>query len=517
MTVKPHILVIDDEVEVGSFLRRLLERKGLGVSLAHTGARALQLIECKSYNVALIDLKLPDSSGLDLLERLKFKQPDCEAVIMTGYGTTKSAVRAIQLGAFDYIEKPFEDITVVEGLIDRILKLGQSKGSASGGRPGWLDIAEKAGFYVGNTTKMLHLVNVAEKIARKNLNVLIQGETGTGKEVLARFVHTASQRSEQLFIPVNCGALPENLLESELFGHEKGAFTGASSLRRGIFEIADKGTLFLDEIGEASLPIQVKLLRVLETGEFLRLGREKPIKTDVRIIAATNIDLEKAVRDRQFREDLFYRLDVVRLDLPPLRERKEDIPALVSHFIAHSKIGDHRTLQVSPDAMQILLNYNWPGNIRELLNIIEQSLALCEGNLIQPAHLAQKLTAGRVGVPELADAGSEDGSGCASIVANAPMEMLESLINCAGLQGSLTSDNIRQAYQLTLNLQQRLLTRMQELGIKRPEPLSLEEIEKQAVARTLDYSEGNISIAARSLGIGRNTLYRKIKEYGLDK
>ncbi|KJS12448.1 MAG: ATPase AAA [Desulfotomaculum sp. BICA1-6] len=515
MTVKPHILVIDDEVEVGSFLRRLLERKGMDVSLAHTGARALQLIECKSYNAALIDLKLPDSSGLDLLERLKFKQPDCEAVIMTGYGTTKSAVRAIQLGAFDYIEKPFEDITEVEGLIDGILEQGQSNGSKSGGRPGWLDIAEKAGFYVGNTTKMLHLVNVTEKIARKNLNVLIQGETGTGKEVLARFIHIASQRSEQLFIPVNCGALPENLLESELFGHERGAFTGASSLRRGIFEVADKGTLFLDEIGEASLPIQIKLLRVLETGEFIRLGGEKPIKTDVRIIAATNIDLEKAVRDRQFREDLFYRLDVVRLDLPPLRERKEDISALVSHFIAHSKIGDNRTLQLSPEAMQILLNYNWPGNIRELLNTVEQSLALCESEAILPSHLAQKLTAGGEIEPEQ-DAGNEDNSAYANTVSHAPVEMLKRLINCAEQQDSLTSDNIRQAYQLTLNLEQRLLKKMQYLGIQFPEPLSLEEIEKQAVARTLAYFEGNISTAARSLGIGRNTLYRKIKEYGLE-
>ncbi|MCG8400993.1 MAG: sigma 54-interacting transcriptional regulator, partial [Firmicutes bacterium] len=236
-----HVLVIDDEVEVGSFLRRLLERKGMDVNLAHTGTRALELIDAVAYNIALIDLKLPDSSGLDLLEHLKNKQPSCEAIIMTGYGTTKTAVRAIQLGAFDYIEKPFADIGEVEILIDQALEQGRRVWDKTGAGPEWVTAAEKVGLYVGHTAKMLNLINVAAKIARKNLNVLIQGETGTGKEVLARFIHMSSQRADQTFIPINCGALPENLLESELFGHERGAFTGAASLRRGIFEITDHG------------------------------------------------------------------------------------------------------------------------------------------------------------------------------------------------------------------------------------------------------------------------------------
>lgn len=510
MSTKPQILVIDDEVEVGSFLRRLLEKKGLEVSLAHTGARAVQLIEGKSFDIALIDLKLPDCSGLDLLESLKNKHPLCEAVIMTGYGTTRTAVRAIQLGAFDYIEKPFGDIDDVELLIDRVLDLSRRSRDSSSTRPDWAETAEKVGFHVGSTPRMVNLVNVAEKIARKNLNVLIQGETGTGKEVLARFIHAASQRNGQMFIPVNCGALPENLLESELFGHEKGAFTGATSLRRGIFEIADRGTLFLDEVGEASLPIQVKLLRVLETGEFLRLGGEKPLKTDVRIIAATNIDLEKAVREKQFREDLFYRLDVVRLELPPLREHKEDIPALVNHFMAHSKISGGSSPRVSPEAMQVLMEYNWPGNIRELLNIVEQSLALCDDDVILPSHLPDKLQANSHAEPVTEDKGSAPDT-----PGRSPVELLEMLLHNRDLQESLNKDNILQVYQLTQNLEGMLLKKMQVLGLQVPDPPSLEELEKRAVARTLDYYDGNISIAARSLGIGRNTLYRKIKEYGL--
>lgn len=514
MNAKPQVLVIDDEVEVGSFLRRLLDRKGLEVSLAHTGARASQLIDAKTFDVALIDLKLPDSSGLDLLERLKNKQPACEAVIMTGYGTTRTAVRAIQLGAFDYIEKPFGDIDEVEQLIDRVLELNQRSRDNTGAGPEWMDVAEQAGFYVGGTPKMINLVNVAEKIARKNLNVLIHGETGTGKEVLARFIHAASLRSDQMFIPVNCGALPENLLESELFGHEKGAFTGATNLRRGIFEIADRGTLFLDEIGEASLPIQVKLLRVLETGEFVRVGGEKPLKTDVRIIAATNIDLEKAVRDKQFREDLFYRLDVVRLELPPLRERKEDIPALVNHFITHSKNGGNSSSRVSPEAMQVLMDYNWPGNIRELLNIVEQSLALCDSYVILPSHLPDKLLANG----EAESARKEQNVVNRVDVSQVPrtvVGLLEMMLSSEEMQQTLNKENIMRAIQLTQNLEELLVKRMRAMGMELPDPPSLEEIEKQTVARTLDYYDGNISTAARSLGIGRNTLYRKIKEYGL--
>jgi two-component system NtrC family response regulator len=508
------ILVVDDEVEVGSFFRRLLERKGFNVSLAHTGAEARKKIESTGFGAALIDLKLPDAGGLDLLQYLKNHQPNCEAIIMTGYGTTRTAVKAIQLGAFDYIEKPFEDISEIEELINRALDFGNRATGKTGGQPEWQAIAEQTGFIVGNTPKMLRLATVADKIARKNINVLIQGETGTGKEVLARFIHAASPRHRQTFIAVNCGALPENLLESELFGHEKGAFTGASCLRRGIFEIADNGTLFLDEVGEASLPIQVKLLRVLETGEFLRVGGEKPVKTDVRVIAATNVDLEQAVREKQFREDLFYRLDVVRLDLPPLRERKEDIPMLVNYFINRTGDKELKPLQVSPEAMQVLMKYNWPGNIRELANIVDQAIALCDGNMILPAHLPNKIISavfGSAHIPVTAGQGNGGFSGTPRTL----VDILDEMVNHAEFIETLNKENILTAYRLNKQLEEKLLKRMESLGVPGPLPPSMEEVEIRNITRTLAYYSGNITTAARSLGIGRNTLYRKMKEYGI--
>ncbi|SFG34339.1 two-component system, NtrC family, response regulator [Desulfotomaculum arcticum] len=497
------ILIIDDEIEVGTFLSRLLEKNGYHTSYAGTGADAFQLIASTGFAVALIDLKLPDTCGLDILRQLKNSQPDCEAIIMTGYATTKTAVKAIQLGAFDYIEKPFDDISEIEELVTKAFEYQRRITGQTGGQHEWQTIANRTGFVVGSTPKMVRLASVAEKIARKNINVLIQGETGTGKEVLARFIHAASNRRDHTFIPVNCGALPENLLESELFGHEKGAFTGATSLRRGIFEIADNGTLFLDEVGEASLSIQVKLLRVLETGEFLRVGGEKPVKTDVRIIAATNVDLEKAVKAKTFREDLFYRLDVIRLELPPLRERKEDIPPLLNLFI--SRTG---SLQVSPEVTQALLNYDWPGNIRELVNLVDQAVALCDGSTILPSHLPDKIiprntehTGGAMG-DQMTPAGS-------------PVDSLEAALQAVKVEQSLNEKNILKTYLINKQIEELLFKRMIALGVTGPLPPSLREIEIKAITDTLAFYDGNISTAARSLGIGRNTLYRKIKEYGL--
>ncbi|WP_027363666.1 sigma-54-dependent transcriptional regulator [Desulfotruncus alcoholivorax] len=498
------ILIVDDEIEVGTFLSRLLVRKGFQTSYAETGADAFQLIASTGFAVAMIDLKLPDTCGLDILRQLKNNQPDCEAIIMTGYATTKTAVKAIQLGAFDYIEKPFDDISEIEQLVVKAFEYRHRITGQSGGQHEWQAIANRTGFVVGNTQKMIRLATVAEKIARKNINVLIQGETGTGKEVLARFIHAASSRSDHTFIPVNCGALPENLLESELFGHEKGAFTGATSMRRGIFEIADNGTLFLDEVGEAGLPIQVKLLRVLETGEFLRVGGEKPVQTDVRIIAATNVDLEKAVQAKNFREDLFYRLDVIRLELPPLRERKEDIPLLFNRFI--SRTGN---LQVSPEVTRALLDYDWPGNIRELVNIANQAVALCDGNTILPSHLPDKIITRS---SEQTEVLTENGKVAFS---GSPVDTLEAALNAVRHGKNLTRDNIIKAYTINKQIGERLYEHMTTLGVAGPLPPSLREVEIKAIAETLSFYKGNISTAARSLGIGRNTLYRKIKEYGL--
>ncbi|BAF60820.1 response regulator [Pelotomaculum thermopropionicum SI] len=505
------VLVIDDEVEVGTFLRRLLQKKGYAVSVAVSGAEAARLIVEKKFNVAMVDLKLPDADGLCLLQQIKNRQPDCEVIIMTGYSTTRTAVKAIQLGAFDYLEKPFEDIGEVEKIIERA---SEYRVRGYDGRPvnaEWAPIADRIGFQVGTSQAMQKLVSIAFKIAKKNINVLIQGETGTGKEVLARFIHAASNRADQIFIPVNCGALPENLLESELFGHEKGAFTGAGATRRGIFELANRGTLFLDEVGESSLSIQVKLLRVLETGEFLRVGGEKPIKTDVRIIAATNVDLEQALKEKTFREDLFYRLDVVRLEVPPLRNRREDIPYLTEYFVKRL----NPELHVSVEAMRILYNYPWPGNVRELANTISQAVALCDGKIILPEHLSGKLVSGG---SEPAAAGNPGGGappeGCSQLPPQSLEELLE-YYSAESVLEAMEEGKLAGLKGLLRRLDASLSAAMRKKGIEVSPPPSLEKVEAEAVRNALNYYRGNITLAARALGIGRNTLYRKMKDYGI--
>jgi two-component system NtrC family response regulator len=505
------ILIIDDEVEVGTFFRRLLQKKGYGVNVALNGEEANRLIQENKFNAALVDLKLPDTDGLYLLQQIKKIQPSCEVVIMTGYSTTRTAVKAIQLGAFDYLEKPFDDIEELEKLIQSAVEYGLRSHE---GRPvtEWSAVADRIGFQVGTSQVMRKLVSIAYRIAKKNINVLIQGETGTGKEVLARFIHASSNRVNQVFIPVNCGALPENLLESELFGHEKGSFTGAANLRKGIFELANRGTLFLDEIGEASLAIQVKLLRVLETGEFLRVGGEKPVKTDVRVIAATNTDLEKALKDKTFREDLFYRLDVVRLQLPPLREHREDIPLLVEYFVKKST----PELCTAIDTMSLLCNYPWPGNIRELANTISQAAALCDGDTILPEHLSGKIFLAAAEKPAMPDQVIPARDGKQEMLL---LQILESLLleECCG---SDVLDKIEEGKLAGLldhlkRLENEVVAAIVRKGAGTLRPSSLGEAEARAIREALSYSQGNIASAARALGIGRNTLYRKMKEYDI--
>lgn len=503
------VLVIDDEVEVGTFFRRLLQKKDYGVTVALNGAEANRVIQETRFNVAMVDLKLPDADGLSLLQQIKNLQPSCEVIIMTGYSTTRTAVKAIQLGAFDYLEKPFEDIEEVENLIQKAAEYGQRSREEWPVSTEWSAITDKMGFQVGTSQVMHRLVSIAYKIAKKNINVLIQGETGTGKEVLARFIHAASNRSDQIFIPVNCGALPENLLESELFGHEKGSFTGAGNLHRGIFELANRGTLFLDEVGESSLAIQVKLLRVLETGEFVRVGGEKPSKTDVRVIAATNTDLEKSLKDKTFREDLYYRLDVVRLELPSLRERREDIPLLVEYFVKKS----NPELCISIDTMRLLCSYSWPGNIRELANTISQAVALCDGKIILPEHLSGKLRSVASKTPVVPQNLLEAAAGRSL---QADPQSLEGFLEqylAENLLDSIELGKLANLVELLRRLENNLSATMRKKGIATPPPPSMETIEAEAIQDTLNFYRGNVTMAARALGIGRNTLYRKMKEY----
>ncbi|TPE66182.1 sigma-54-dependent transcriptional regulator [Halalkalibacterium halodurans] len=370
------ILIIDDEVEVGNFLSHLFMSKGYSVTVVNSGKEFNEIdFSHQPFHAAMIDLKLPDANGLVLLKHLKRRQPHCKVIIMTGYSTIKTAVEAMKLGASDYIEKPFDDIDLLEAQVDDLLIFNVTSNEQR-----ILDLAINVGLIVGQNETMRQLIQTAYKVAGKNVNVLIEGETGTGKEVLARFIHQASQRSYESFIGVNCGALSESLLESELFGHEKGAFTGATQMRKGLFEIASKGTLFLDEIAEASTSIQVKLLRVLETREFMRVGGERIFRTNTRLLAATNEDLQEAVQQKKFREDLFYRLNVVHLQIPPLRERKEDIPLLIEHFL---KRYPSIEITFSDDAVKTMQSYEWPGNIRELSNCITRIVTLADSGHVK--------------------------------------------------------------------------------------------------------------------------------------
>lgn len=380
------ILIIDDEREVGTFLTYLFKEKGYDVDVGYSGQDFERLIELNQYDLALLDVKLPDCNGLELLRRLKKTNPTCKTIVMTGYSTVKVAVEAIKLGANDYIEKPFDEISELEKLIDQLLYTETEQISS------YKEIEQLTsvvGIILGENEKMKQILSLAYKIAPKNINVLIHGETGTGKELLAHFIHLASKRKEQPFISINCGAIAETLLESELFGHEKGAFTGATKDRRGVFEIANKGTLFLDEVGDASLSTQVKLLRVVETGEFMRVGGEKVQKTNTRIISATNVDLEEAVQKGKFREDLLYRLNVVSFTLPPLRERKEDIPVIANYFLKKY----YPEAVIHDDTMALLLDYDWPGNVRELSNVIKHSISLIDDGEIDitPNLLPERL------------------------------------------------------------------------------------------------------------------------------
>jgi len=502
---------VDDDREIGTFFKRLLERKGYKVTVAFDGRQARAVVKASPFHGALVDLKLPDTDGLSLLQEIKSSQPWCEVLIMTGYSTTRTAVKAIQLGAYDYIEKPFEDIAQIEELIEKALRFGavekESKIRLSASE--WSHIASQLGIVVGSSQVMHNLFSLAYKIARKEVNILIQGETGVGKEVLARFIHAASHRAAFPFVAVNCGALPENILESELFGHEKGAFTGAVWQRKGIFELANRGTLFLDEIGEASPSIQVKLLRVLETGEFMRVGGERPVKTDVRIIAATNADLEQAVQDNLFRKDLFYRLDVIRLVVPPLRERKEDIPTLINHFLQAFRNQEQRQkIEISPEAAEILINYSWPGNVRELANVIRQAAILCEGTLIEPHHLPSRLRAMLRHICPVKTLRDEQK------IEEDLIGGLEKLVGQEKSWRMATEKELQKAWFLLKSLERGILESIAQKGVVWPAFLSLEEMEKELIRQAVIYSRGNLSLAAKALGIGRSTLYRKLKEIG---
>jgi len=388
MSKKPRILVVDDEAPMRESLKDWLTEDGYEVGLAGGGEEAIALAQERSWDVILLDLKMPGMDGLETLKRLKDKEVNTEAeiLIMTAYGTIDTAVQAMKEGAFDYLLKPF-DPDEVEIEIQRIVShrelvlenivLRQKLEE----RPEYDEI-------IGKSDCMQEIYDLISRVAPTESTILITGESGTGKELIAQAIHANSPRCYMPFVAVSCGALPDSILESELFGYEKGAFTGAEHTKRGRFELADKGTLFLDEIGEITLKTQVDLLRVLQEKAFNRLGGQNVIKVDVRIIAATNRDLKKAIEEDRFRDDLYYRLNVISIHVPPLRERKEDIPLLAEAFVRkHCLNLNKEAVKIAPSAMRLLMDYDWPGNVRELENVIERALVIGEAKEILPDDL----------------------------------------------------------------------------------------------------------------------------------
>lgn len=385
-----HILVIDDEQNYLLLLETLLTEQGYSVTALQDPALALDFLQESEVDVVITDMKMPGISGKDLLDFIKEKLPHIPVLIMTAYGSIDGAVEAMRCGAFDYISKPFSNEEL-------LLSVGKAYKFSETERHNILLTQTLANEYglskiIARSKKMIQVLDLIKRVAPSNSNVLITGESGTGKELIAQALHYVSNRNSGPFVPVNCMALNPGVLESELFGHEKGSFTGAIVQKRGRFELANKGTIFLDEIGDMSLELQVKLLRVIQEHSFERVGGTKQIKVDIRIVAATNQDLKKAVQEGSFREDLYYRLNVVHIHLPPLRERPEDIPLLAAHFLKKFNKANQRQIGgFSSEAMQALIAYSWPGNVRQLENVVERCVVLSRKELIEYNELPPEL------------------------------------------------------------------------------------------------------------------------------
>ena len=379
---KPNVLVVEDEELMRSILRQLLESEGYRVLTADSAENALEIFASAEIAVTLTDIKMTGMDGLELLDRIKIVDEEAIVIIMTAYSSVDSAIAALRKGVYDYVTKPF----VNEDLLQTVRNALRTKELFTENRALRRELNKKYSFVeiIGKSAALQDIFRVVEKIADTNASVLIQGESGTGKELIAKAIHFNSRRALKPFLAVNCGALPETLLESELFGHTKGSFTGAIGDKKGLFRAADGGTLFLDEIGEMPIALQVKLLRALQEHEVLPVGASSPIKFDARIIAATNKNLEEEVSENRFREDLFYRLNVIEIALPPLRERREDIPLLIKHFISRTaKEQNAPEKTFAPDAMSAMLNYAWQGNVRELQNAVERAFLLSDEEILR--------------------------------------------------------------------------------------------------------------------------------------
>lgn len=463
---KERVLIVDDDESVRWVLKRSLEKEGYEVCLAKDAEEAMVRIEEGDVVAALVDIRMPGMSGLDALEKIHSEDESISVIIMTAQATMQNAVEAMRRGAFDYITKPF-DLDKVNLLVKKAIDVRRLNIEVSALRA---EVREKyEGGLIGNTPAMQEIYKTIGRVAESDATVLIQGESGTGKELVARAIHFHSRRAGMPFVAVNSAAIPSELLESELFGHEKGAFTGAISRKIGKFEAAFGGTIFLDEIGDMSLALQGKLLRVLQEKEFERVGGTETIKTDVRVIAATHRNLEKAVRDKRFREDLFYRLNVIQINIPPLRKRKDDIIPLAEHFLQKYQPNGVRKKVLTPETMKLLQAYDWPGNVRELENAIQRAVTLSQGDKIFPDALP----------PQIFTPGRGAGITFESFIE-------EKLADLVDRMGGLDQGDI---YSMVLK-----------------------RVEKPLITLVLKKTDGNQLRAASLLGINRNTLRKKMKE-----
>src|SRR6184192_175957 len=385
------VLIIDDEAAIRESLETLLELEGYAVESASSGEEGLARLGDGSFDLVLLDLALPDRNGIDLLAEIHAHDPHLSVVMITAYGTVENAVRAMQAGAANFIQKPWDNEKLLADVRAAIARRRVEEENIQLKRA----LKQRYNFenIVGKSEPMLRVFDLVGQVASSRSTVLIQGESGTGKELIAKATHMNSPRKDRPFVPVNTGSMPADLLESTLFGHVKGAFTSAISSKKGLFEVADRGTLFLDEIGTMSLETQSKILRVLQDRKFMHLGGVQEVQVDVRIIAATNVDLRQMVKEGKFREDLFYRLNVISIDLPSLRQRKEDIPLLVEFFLRKYSDENQRSMRrLNPETLRQLLNYAWPGNVRELENVIERAVVLSSGVDIGPDLLPDQLS-----------------------------------------------------------------------------------------------------------------------------
>jgi two-component system response regulator AtoC len=486
MVKRKRVLIIDDEESLLNMLSVLLRKEGYEVSVSENGEKALKALENGEYQAAVCDIRMPGMDGLEILKRAKAKGIKTPFIMMSAYGTVETALEAMRMGAYDYLNKPFQ----TEEVLIR-LKMAEERESLRKENQILNQVVRSESSlknFVAKSKEMIKILEMIRKVADYKSTILLTGESGTGKDLLARMIHFNSSREKMPFLPVNCGAIPENLLESELFGHQKGSFTGAFSDHVGLFEAADGGTIFLDEIGELPLNLQVKLLRILQDGEVYRVGDTKPIKVEVRVIAATARDLEAEVRAGRFREDLFYRLNVIRINVPPLRERREDIPFLVDFLIDkfNRKLAK-RVKGLTLAAYKLVLESEWRGNVREIENVLERAMIMAEGDRIDLEDL-----------PDLVARAARPGK--------SPAKKMEAVPGVEG--GAPEADKEGNGF---LKAMVEIL-KTGDISIPRLET----ELEKGLIQIALKQSGWNRSRAAGLLGISRRALFYKVKQYGLE-